>query len=285
MNARPLRRWWAAFLACLAATAFDGAAQQATPAAAKPFEPQVGQAGKDVIWVPTPDEVVQKMLELAQVRRGERVVDLGSGDGKIAIAAAHRGAIARGIEYNPDMVEVSKRNAEKAGVKVDFVRGDIFESKFTEADVVTLYLLPTLNERLRPILLAMKPGTRVTSHAFRMGDWEPDDQATVSGREAFLWLVPANIQGRWATRLGNGAGPALSIKQAFQKIEGDSEWNGRATLLRDAKVEGPHVSFVFADEDGGWYRFEGAADHTGPVVGVARPLHGGHARLFTATRR
>ncbi|HYF19615.1 MAG TPA: class I SAM-dependent methyltransferase, partial [Ramlibacter sp.] len=161
------------------------------------FKPSVGQAGKDVIWVPTPDAVVDRMLELAQVRAGERVVDLGSGDGKIAIAAAKRGAIARGIEYNPDMVQLSRRNARAAGVNVDFQQGDIFVSNFTDADVITLYLLPSLNEKLRPILLNMKPGTRVTSHQFTMGDWKPDRTDDVSGRDAHLWIVPAKVAGKW----------------------------------------------------------------------------------------
>jgi len=128
------------------------------------YKPVVGQAGKDVIWVPTPDAVVQRMLDMAELKPGEKVVDLGSGDGKIAIAAARRGAIARGIEYNPDMVAVSRRNAQAAGVQVDFQQGDIFQADFRDADIVTLYLLPSLNERLQPILLEMKPGTRVTSH-------------------------------------------------------------------------------------------------------------------------
>src|SRR5216110_2558420 len=132
------------------------------------FQPQVGQAGKDVIWVPTPDEVVDRMLTMAQVGPNDVHMDLGSGDGKIVIAAAKRGAKALGIEYNPDMVKVATDNAQKAGVSnnASFRRADIFQTDFSQATVITLYLLPALNMRLRPQLLAMKPGTRVVSHSF-----------------------------------------------------------------------------------------------------------------------
>ena len=251
----------------------------------KTFKPQVGQAGKDVIWVPTPDEVVKAMLDLAQVAPGDRVIDLGSGDGKITIAAAKRGAIAKGIEYNPDMVELSRQNARAAGVDVELVQGDIFESNFTDADVVTLYLLPALNEKLRPTLLAMKPGTRVTSHSFRMGDWKPDKTVVRKEREAHFWKVPARIEGDWEIRIGNNAGPTLQIQQQFQEIEGRGTWGGRMGPLREASVRGPQVSFVLADKNGTPHRFEGVADHGGPMMGTVRPVKGGASRLFTATRR
>jgi SAM-dependent methyltransferase len=249
------------------------------------YEPQVGQAGKDVVWVPTPDEVVAKMLDQVQLQPGERMVDLGSGDGKITIAAGKRGAIARGIEYNPDMVTLSRRNAEKAGVKVELVQGDIFVSDFTNVDVVTLYLLPHLNERLKPTLLAMKPGTRVTSHAFRMGDWEPDETATVSGREAHFWRVPANIEGTWSFTSGNNPGPTIKIRQQHQKIEGGSEWGTRAAPLSEATVKGSQVKFIFTDDAGALHRFEGHADHKGPIVGVSTPYSGGAPKLMVGTRR
>ncbi|HVL58273.1 MAG TPA: methyltransferase domain-containing protein, partial [Burkholderiaceae bacterium] len=156
------------------------------------YKPQSGQDGKDVIWVPTPDELVAKMLEMAQVGPKDRVFDLGSGDGKIAIAAAKRGARATGIEYNPDMVKLARCYAEVAGVKdrADIVHGDIFKEDFSSATVVTMYLLPELNLRLRPTILKMAPGTRVTSHAFTMGDWEPDAKFEVDFRTGYLWIVP-----------------------------------------------------------------------------------------------
>jgi SAM-dependent methyltransferase len=276
-----LRR--AAFAALLALLAPALAAQPV--AAPSEFKPQVGQAGKDVVWVPTPDEIVDKMLDMAQLAPGERIVDLGSGDGKIPIAAARRGAIAKGIEYNPDMVELSRRNAAKAGVKVELVQGDIFEADFSNADVVTLYLLPALNEKLRPTLLAMKPGTRVTSHSFRMGDWAPDETAALVGREAHFWRVPAQVGGYWSVKVGNNAGPRIRIEQQFQKIQGQGEWGGRAGPLRDATVRGAQIAFTIADANGTLHRFEGTADHYGPMIGTVTPEKGGARRLFVATRR
>ena len=199
---------------------------QPAASATKDYQPMVGQAGKDVVWVPTPDEVVEKMLDMAQVTDKDTVVDLGSGDGKIAIAAARRGAKARGVEFNPDMVALSKRNANAARVKVDFRQGDIFKTDFRDADVVTLYLLPDLNVKLRPTLLKMKPGTRVTSHSFQMGDWEPDETATVGSRTAYLWKVPAQLQGQWQVSIDGKPGPVLSLQQQYQKLQGTATLAG-----------------------------------------------------------
>ena len=144
--------------------------------AQKPYEPQVGQEGKDVIWVPTPQGLVDKMLDMAKVTSSDYIIDLGSGDGRTVITAAKRGARATGIEYNPDMVELSKANATKAGVsaKAAFMKADIFESDFSEATVITMYLLPQLNVKLRPKILDLKPGTRIVSHAFTMEEWMAD---------------------------------------------------------------------------------------------------------------
>lgn len=273
----------AALLSALAAASLPACAQTAT--ASKTYEPQVGQAGKDVVWVPTPDEVVEKMLDMAQVGPKDLVVDLGSGDGKIAIAAAKRGAKARGIEFNPDMVALSKRNAQKAGVKVDFQQGDIFKADFRQADVVTLYLLPNLNERLRPILLDMKPGTRVTSHQFLMGDWEPDETVSLAARQAHFWRVPAKVAGDWQVQVGGAAGPKLALKQVYQKLEGEADWGGSKAALKDAKLSGEKISFVATDAAGAAHRFEGTADHKGRMSGTVTAEAGGQKQPFTATRR
>ena len=248
------------------------------------YVPQSGQAGKDVVWVPTPDEVVEKMLDLAQLQPGDRAIDLGAGDGKIVIAAAKRGANAKGIEYNPEMVALSQRLAEKARVKVELVQGDIFVSDFTNADVVTMYLLPTLNLRLRPTLLAMKPGTRLVSHAFNMGEWEPDEQAVAAGRDVYFWRVPASVEGTWRFTVGNNPGPTIRIRQSFQKIEGEAKWGNRASPLTEATVTGARVRFVISDPWGNMHRFEGVADHKGPMMGTAAPYAGGAQRLFIGTR-
>ncbi len=270
-------------LTALAAPALAAPAL-AQRAGGEPYRPEVGQSGKDVVWVPTPDEVVAKMLDMAQLQRGERVVDLGSGDGKIAIAAAQRGALARGIEFNPDLVTLARNKADEAGVKVDFAQGDIFKSDFRNADVVTLYLLPSLNERLRPILLRMKPGTRVTSHQFQMGDWTPDETATVGSRQAHLWIVPARLDGRWQLQFDDGSPPlALTLQQCYQQVSGSARWNGRDAELSQARVKGAQVEFTTADGEGTAHRFDARAETPNRLRGHA--VAGDGRRLaFTATR-
>ena len=178
-----------AVLAAFSAFSISAFAQAQPAAKAGEFQPQVGQAGKDVIWVPTPDALVERMLNMAKVTSTDYVIDLGSGDGRTPIMAAKKfGANALGIEYNPDMVAMSQKAATAAGVadKAKFAKADIFESDFSKAQVITMYLLPDLNLRLRPKLLDMKPGTRLVSHAFTMGDWEPDEKAEVEMRTAML---------------------------------------------------------------------------------------------------
>src|SRR5262245_41547576 len=189
------------------------------------FKPYVGQQGKDVVWVPTPDEVVDRMLTMAQTKPEDYVIDLGAGDGKIAIAAAKKfGAKSMGVEYNPDMVSFAQKNAQAAGVtaKAQIVHGDIFATDFTQATVLTMYLLPSLNMKLRPQILALRPGTRVVTHAFNMEDWEPDESTDVDGRRVYFWVVPANVAGRWGMELSGSSTDKLSLNfdQRFQKIEG-----------------------------------------------------------------
>ncbi len=216
-----------------------------TVANAQEYVPSVGQDGKDVIWVPTPEELISAMLDMAKLTPNDYLIDLGSGDGRIVIAAAKRGARALGIEYNPDMVELSKRNAQKEGVsdKASFIRGDIFEFDFSQATVLTMYLLPDLNLKLRPKILEMKPGTRVVSHAFTMGDWEADNTANVEERNAYFWIVPAKVAGTW-TWTTDGGSAELSLKQTYQKIEGSLKVAGQELPIRDAKLEGDNISFV-----------------------------------------
>jgi hypothetical protein len=186
------------------------------------FVPQSGQAGKDVVWVPTPQALVDRMLDMARVTKDDYVIDLGSGDGRTVITAAKRGVKAKGIEYNPDMVALSKRNAEKEGVadKLEFVQGDIFESNFTDATVITLFLLPSLNVKLRPTLLDMKPGTRIVSNTFDMGDWQPDETIRAGGDctsycTGHFWMIPAKVAGTWQTTDGE-----LKLEQKYQMISG-----------------------------------------------------------------
>ena len=196
-------------------------ATHAQPPATVPYEPTVGQQGKDVVWVPTGDSLVQKMLDLANVTAKDYVIDLGSGDGRTVIAAARRGATAHGIEYEPDMVALSKKRADEAGLsdRATFEKADLFESDFSKATVITMFLLPSINEKLRPQLLDLAPGTRIVSNTFTMGTWEADEQATVTDCEswctALLWIVPAKVAGSWETPDG-----ALVLEQEFQKVSG-----------------------------------------------------------------
>src|SRR5688500_312460 len=207
---------------------------QAVKAPAPAYEPTVGQEGKDVVWVPTPQVVVDKMLDLAKVTKDDFVMDLGSGDGRTVITAAKRGARAMGVEYNPNMVELSKRNAEKERVtdRVQFVKADLFETDFSKATVITMFLLPDINLKLRPKILAMKPGTRVVSNTFTMGDWQADETGNAdNGCEsswctALLWIVPAKVAGSYKTPQGE-----VTLKQEFQMLTGTLRADGKALAL------------------------------------------------------
>lgn len=216
---------------------------------AAPYSPSVGQEGKDVVWVPTPQTLVDRMLEMAQVTRDDYVIDLGSGDGRTVITAARLGARAHGIEYNPDMVALSQRNAEAAGVtdRATFAQGDIFESNFSDATVITLFLLPELNLRLRPILLDMEPGTRVVSNTFDMDDWQPDERVEAGGDctsycNAYKWTIPAKVEGRW--RLGEGE---LTLTQTYQMLTGTLTQNGETLPISNAKMDGRAITFTVGD--------------------------------------
>lgn len=228
--------WKKWFTAALIATAFVGSAW-AQQHGDKEYQPSVGQEGKDVIWVPTPNELIAKMLDMTKLTPNDVHYDLGSGDGRMVIAAAKRGANATGVEYNPDMVALSTRSAKREGVadKARFIHGDIFQTDFSKATVITLYLLPSLNLKLRPTILNMRPGTRVASHAFTMGEWEADETAQVDGRTAYYWMVPAKVDGNWRIE---GAGD-LTLKQTFQKIEGSL--GGKP--LTKASLRGDTISF------------------------------------------
>lgn len=212
------------------------------------YQPQVGQLGKDVVWVPTSETLVEKMLDLAKVTPQDYLIDLGSGDGRTVIAAAKRGTIAHGIEYNPDMVELSQRNAAAAGVseKATFAKADLFESDFSGATVITMFLLPDINLRLRPKLLNLKPGTRIVSNSFTMEDWQADDTAhaeegCMTWCTAYLWIIPANVEGKW--RMPDGE---LTISQKFQNFTGTITSGEKSTEIT-GKLAGDVISFKAGD--------------------------------------
>lgn len=265
----------------------------AAPAVAQKFEPQVGQAGKDVIWVPTPDEVVERMLTMAQVTPQDLVMDLGAGDGKIAIMAARKfGARAIGIEYNPDMVKYANANAKAAGVAGEGVgralirHGDIFATDFSQASVITLYLLPGLNMKLRPQILSMRPGTRIVSHSFSMEDWEADEISTLDGRRAYFWVVPANVMGSWSLDL-QGAGGAqkleLALEQTFQKLSGNVTLGALQAGLREARLRGTAIGFSYVDQAAVRRDFTGQVNGS-RMEGSFRDDKGGAGR-WSATKR
>ena len=265
------------------------AAAPAAYAQQKDFKPHVGQQGKDVVWVPTPDDVVERMLNMAQTKPEDYVIDLGAGDGKIAIAAAKKfGARALGIEYNPDMVAHAQRNAQAAGVlgKAQVVQGDIFTTDFTQATVLTMYLLPSLNMKLRPQVLAMRPGTRVVAHAFNMEDWEADETSDVEGRRTYLWIVPASVAGRWALELSGAGGPeklSLNIDQKFQRIEGVVYLGSILAGLREPRLSGFRISFAYVDNHGMRRDFTGRVSG-GTMEGSFRTDGGAEGR-WTAARK
>jgi SAM-dependent methyltransferase len=266
---------WSLLVLTLAPAAASAQAQApAQPQETKPFQPTVGQAGKDVIWVPTPQETVDKMMELAKVTPSDIVVDLGSGDGRTVITAAKIGANARGIEYDPNMVELSKQNAAAAGVaqRAQFMKADIFESDFSDATVVTMFLLPSLNMRLRPKLLDMRPGTRIVSNSFTMEDWQPDRTETVANCSqwctAHLWIVPAKVAGTW--RLPQGE---LQLTQEFQQVTGTIRNGSTAQPIVNGKLQGELFTFV-----------AGGTEYSGRVTGDTMELKGNTGAPLKATR-
>ena len=273
------RFWRLSFLTLfLSAFAVPTAAQD-KPAGTE-FQPEVGQAGKDVVWVPTPQSLVDRMLDLGKATPKDFLMDLGSGDGRTVITAAKRGISALGIEYNPDMVTLSQRAAAKEGVsnRAKFMKADLFGTDFSKATVITMFLLPDINLRLRPKILDLKPGTRIVSNSFTMGEWQHDNSATATEAEgcrsycvAYLWIVPAKVDGAWRV-----AGGELTLKQTFQTITGTLKADGKETAVK-GRLRGDRISFK-----------AGEAQYTGQVAGGAikgTVKSGGKSGAWTATRK
>ncbi|PZO16844.1 MAG: SAM-dependent methyltransferase [Burkholderiales bacterium] len=243
---------WASVGQAWAQTKAPATAPAAAPTLAPDYAPSSGQAGKDVIWLPTSQALVDRMLEMAKLTPKDHLIDLGSGDGRLVITAAKRGATAHGIEYNPELVAYSQRIAQAEGVsaRATFEKADIFESDFKKATVITLFLLPELNVRLRPTLLDMKPGTRIVSNSFNMGDWQPDQTGSrvVEGCqtycEAYQWTVPAKVAGTW--RLGNGQ--ELVLEQTYQMLEGTLRQDDTGQPISDARLDGVRIAFSVGNE-------------------------------------
>ncbi len=202
---------------------------------------------RDVPYVPTPEHVVKRMLELANIKKGEFMMDLGSGDGRIAIAAARdHGATAVGIDIDPQRISEANENAKKAGVtdRVTFKQENIFTTSIKEADVITMYLLTSVNQKLRPRLLdELRPGTRLVSHAFDMGDWEADHYESVDGRSVYLWIVPAKVDGEWTVKDGAQTFN-LKFNQRFQTLMGTANVGGKDLPVKNGKLEGAQITFT-----------------------------------------
>ena len=222
-----------------------------------PFVPEVGRPGKDVVWVPSPDALVDTMLEIAEVTHRDVVMDLGSGDGRTVIAAALLGARAIGIEYDPELVELSQARAEAAGVagRATFVAADLFETDLSPATVITMFLLPDLNARLRPRLLDLEPGTRIVSNTWDLEDWEPDDTVVLDPCPGFctalLWVVPARVEGTWALPEGE-----LVLEQQFQMVTGTLRTDAGTVAIEGGRLRGAELGFQ-----------AGGATYAGRVLG------------------
>jgi SAM-dependent methyltransferase len=238
----------------LTATHVSAQTAYGTPMGDDKYQPSVGQSGKDVIWVPTNDAVADATLKAANVGPNDLVFDLGAGDGKIAIAAAKNyGARSVGIEYNKDMAELATRNAERAGVsdKVKIIHGDIFVEDFSKANVLTMYLLPDLNLKLRPTILKMAPGTRVATNSFNMGDWEPDQVIGTGYTQGYFWVVPGNAAGKWSIKgIDGGQGDVLELTQRYQKVGGTFTIKGKSQPILGGVLTGNRLKFSFVDQNG-----------------------------------
>ena len=272
-----------------AAAAFFGASFFCVAPAAladseeKAFEPVVGQEGKDVIWVPTPLALTEKMLDMAKVTSNDFVIDLGSGDGRNVIAAAKRGARGLGVEYNPNMVELSRRTAQKEGVadKAQFVQGDMYEADISQATVMALFLLPENLRRLTPKFLALKPGSRIVANGFGIDGWEADETGKSTGEcgswcTAFLYIVPAPVSGTW--RLPNGE---LTLEQKFQTLSGTLKTGGTAAKITNARMRGDQISFTagntkYSGRVAGDVMEGRAAGMTSGAWKATRSTHAGH---------
>jgi SAM-dependent methyltransferase len=248
--------------------------------------------GKDVVWVPTPPQIVEFMLDVAKVTPADHVIDLGSGDGRIVIAAAKRGATSLGVEFNPDLVQLSKEEAARQGVaeRAQFIAQDMFQTDLSRASVLTTYLLPHLNVRARPQLLAqMKPGSRVVAYSFHMGEWQPDQVVQHNGLTVHFYLVPARAMGLWRWQL-DGVGFTrdyeMNVSQKFQFISGEARSKTSFAYLRDMRLEGDRISFTLTEEAGSSLaqtRYEGRIEGE-KITGNARTNNQSSARPWSAVR-
>ena len=273
-------------LSALCVMAWVGLPAAAFAQALAPGEiPQIGQLSKDSVWVPTPERMIRRMLQLADTTAKDVVIDLGSGDGRIPIhAARHFGAKAIGVELEGNLVRLARETAAKQGVAhlATFEQEDLFKADLSRATVVALYISPGVMTRLKPVLLGLKPGTRVVSHHFTLEDWEPDETIRVENRTGYLWVVPADVRGTWTVDLPGDA-LTIRIEQAHQQLRTSGERRGRAVPVIGARLRGTEIEFASFDPDGASRQFRGRLEGnrmTGESMG-----QGIASRNWTATRR
>lgn len=281
--------------ACALGAAFAVAAADASQPAATTeyaYEPVIGMPGKDVVWVPTPPAVVELMLDMAKVTPQDFVIDLGSGDGRIVLAAARRGARGLGVDLNKDLVQLSNEEAERLGLsdRAQFRVQDMFQTDLSRASVLTTYLLPHLNVRVRPQLLRqLKPGSRVVTYSFHIGEWQPDAVAQVNGLTVHYWIVPAAAMGTWRWTWDGIGFPReyeMNVRQRFQFISGSASSKTSFAYLRDMKLVGDRITFTLTEEAGSALaqtRYEGRIEGD-TITGTARINNRKEARPWRARR-
>lgn len=279
MNSRTFK-----MLATAAAIVVSGCMQ--TDSKPLTYEPEMGQLGKDSVWAPTPDRLITRMLQMADTGPNDVVIDLGSGDGRIPVMAAKQfGARGIGVEFDADLVAYSIRLAERRGVaeRATFIRQDLFETDLSQASVVAMYIGPEVTMKLRPKLLSLKPGTRVVTHQFTMGDWEPDEMARVENAPGYLWVVPARVEGRWRLQFADQHF-AIDMKQHFQMLSGSASINGKSLPLLAARVRGESIRFSIIDANGDSRTFTGTIG-AGTMQGMTRAQVRGEAHAAWSARQ
>jgi SAM-dependent methyltransferase len=255
----------------------------AVPAAAQ-APPQIGQVSKDSVWVPTPERMIRRMLQMADVTPDDLVVDLGSGDGRIPVyAAKHFGARAVGVEIEENLVRMSVESARAQGVadRARFVQQDLFAFDLSDATVIALYISPGVMTKLKPQLLGLKPGTRVVSHFFTLGDWEPDETIRVDDRTGHLWVVPADVRGTWKVRTADDV-LEVTLTQDHQRLEARGVREGREVPVLSPRLRGTEITFVAFDADGDTRQYRGRIE--GARMSGDSDVHGYERARWTAAR-
>jgi hypothetical protein len=248
-------------------------------------QPQLGQQSKDSVWVPTPERMIRRMLQLADTTKDDVVIDLGAGDGRIPIyAAKHFGALGIAVELEENLVQVARQAAARQGVadRVRVIRQDLYEADLSPATVIALYISPGVMQRLKPRLLKLKPGTRIVSHYFDLGDWEPDEKVEVEGRTGYLWVVPAAVEGTWRVSIP-GQDLRLRIERRYQKLETSGERDGKELHVIGARLRGTEIQFTTFDRDGGSRSYTGRLEG-GRLVGASDGWHGTAPHRWSAER-